>query len=173
MHAFRTAPRRAFHYLSCSERDFRCDCACSYFFAKSDRPTKVVLTIEAWDATATSKVLATTTVLVGGGGASSGGEDGGWEMHNFSLTPTATTECSGLVPDSAAAKAVNITCPVNGTYDPTAPMSDRTAHVCVQCGGQFVSRSRKAIPHHALSRGASLHTTAFPCPRRAFPLFCR
>ena len=108
-----------------------------YFFAKADKPTKVVLSIEAWapDASAPSKVLASTTILAGGGGS---GSAGGWQMLNFSLTPTATTQCSGLVPGSAEARAANITCPVNGTYDPTAPMSDRTAHVCVRCGGQFV-----------------------------------
>jgi hypothetical protein len=59
-------------------------------------------------------------------------------MFNFTLTPAATTECVGLVPESAEARAVNITCPVNGTYDPTAPMSDRSAHVCIMCKGQFV-----------------------------------
>ena len=99
-----------------------------YFFAKADKPTNVVLTIESWDKSATTKVLATTTVSV----------NGAWQMLNFSLTPTATTECNGLVPESAEARAVNITCPINGTYNPTSDMSDRTAHVCVQCSGQFV-----------------------------------
>eukprot|EP01051_Picozoa_sp_SAG22_P002254 SAG22_NODE_99_length_20560_cov_128.669029_19_plen_89_part_00 len=39
---------------------------------------------------------------------------------------------------SSAAIAANITCPINGTYNPTGSMSDRKAHVCVQCAGQFV-----------------------------------
>jgi hypothetical protein len=78
-----------------------------YFFAKADKPTKIVLSIEAWDATAASKVLATTTILVG--------IDAGWQMLNFSLTPTASTECHGLIPNSTEARAANITCPVNGT----------------------------------------------------------
>eukprot|EP01044_Picomonas_judraskeda_P008898 COSAG03_NODE_1049_length_4950_cov_49.608534_2_plen_611_part_00 len=109
-----------------------------YFFAKADKPTKLVLSIEAWGGSASPKVLAKTTILVRGSSASGRATDGGWHLLNFSLTPSATTECKGLVPESAKARAFNITCPVNQTYDPTSDMSDRTAHVCVWCGGQFV-----------------------------------
>jgi hypothetical protein len=120
-----------------------------YFFAKADRPTEVVLTIEAWGASTTSTILASTTLLVGGGaGSADATTSSTWQMLNFSLTPTATTHCNGLVPESLEARQFNITCPVNGTYDPTAPMSDRTAHICVRCGGQFVMALKKTGQVH-------------------------
>ena len=53
----------------------------------------------------------------------------------FSLTPKDGAECVGI--DHATAVAENIGCPLNSTYNATADMSDRTAHICVRCGGQF------------------------------------
>jgi hypothetical protein len=106
-----------------------------YFFAKASQPTKLVLAIEAWSTNSTDvSLLASSTVTIGAN--SSGNHD--WERVNFSLTPTAATECVGIKPKGPEALAAGISCPVNGTYDPTGGMSDRTAHVCVQCSGQFV-----------------------------------
>jgi hypothetical protein len=106
-----------------------------YFFAKASQPTKLVLAIEAWSTNSTDvSLLASSTVKIGAN--SSGNHD--WERVNFSLTPTAATECVGIKPKGPEALAAGISCPVNGTYDPTGGMSDRTAHVCVQCSGQFV-----------------------------------
>ena len=62
-------------------------------------------------------------------------EGGPWARIQFSLTPKAGAECVGI--DHVTAVAENIACPLNGTYNATADMSDRTAHICVRCGGQF------------------------------------
>ena len=58
-----------------------------------------------------------------------------WSQVQFSLTPKADAECVGISYKTAVAQ--NIGCPSNNTYNASVPMSDRTAHVCVQCGGQF------------------------------------
>ena len=102
-----------------------------YFWAKALKPVSLVVSLEAWTVDGKAPtVLASSTIAV-----ATSGED--WQMFNFSLTPSAGTECDGIQPGGAIATAANITCPVNGTYNPTGPMSDRTAHVCVRCGGQF------------------------------------
>ena len=103
-----------------------------YFWAKASKPAKLTIAIEAWSPDGgPPKVLASTTVAVGAAG-------NGWAMSNFSLTPSAGTDCVGIEAGGALARANNITCPVNGTYNPQGDVSDRSAHVCVRCGGQFV-----------------------------------
>jgi alpha-L-arabinofuranosidase len=51
-------------------------------------------------------------------------EGGTFMQHNFSLTPTAGTECHGIAPGSESS--------VHCTNNPG------TAHVCIECAGQFV-----------------------------------
>ena len=70
--------------------------------------------------------LATTTLSFAGGE---------WAEVPFRLTPSASAECVGI--DNAAANKLGISCPVNNTYDPQGGMSDRSAHICVRCGGKF------------------------------------
>jgi hypothetical protein len=103
-----------------------------YFFANAaTKSVNLVVSLEAWSVDGkTPTVLASSKVTVVAGK--------GWQMFNFSLTPSAGTECDGITPAGPVAKAANITCPVNGTYDPQGVVSDRTAHICVRCGGQFV-----------------------------------
>jgi hypothetical protein len=103
-----------------------------YFWTKALQPAKLTVAIEAWSPRPGEppRVLASTTVAVAAGD--------GWAMHSFSLTPSAGTECIGIEAGGALARANNITCPVNGTYNPQGDVSDRSAHVCVRCGGQFV-----------------------------------
>eukprot|EP00928_Gymnodinium_smaydae_P075106 TRINITY_DN58111_c0_g1_i1.p1 TRINITY_DN58111_c0_g1~~TRINITY_DN58111_c0_g1_i1.p1 ORF type:complete len:673 (+),score=94.79 TRINITY_DN58111_c0_g1_i1:51-2069(+) len=66
---------------------------------------------------------------------------GNWTKLDFSLVPAADAVCDGI--DSSAAQSLGIGCPLNTTYDPAATMSDRTAHTCVKCGGQFVITLRR------------------------------
>lgn len=103
-----------------------------YFFASAaNKSVNLVVSLEAWSVNGKAPVvLASSTVTVEAGS--------GWKMFNFSLTPSTGTECDGITPGGAVAKAANITCPVNGTYNPDGVVSDRTAHICVRCGGQFV-----------------------------------
>ena len=70
--------------------------------------------------------LATTTLSFAGGE---------WSEVPFRLTPSASAECVGI--DNAAANKLGIGCPINNTYNPQAGMSDRSAHICVRCGGKF------------------------------------
>ena len=70
--------------------------------------------------------LATTTLHFPGGE---------WAEVPFRLTPSASAECVGI--DNAAANKLGISCPINNTYKPQARMSDRSAHICIRCGGKF------------------------------------
>lgn len=103
-----------------------------YFFAfAANKSVNLTVSLEAWSVDGKLPVvLASSTVAVAAGS--------GWKMFNFSLTPSSGTQCDGIPPGGAVATAANITCPVNGTYDPDGVVSDRTAHICVRCGGQFV-----------------------------------
>lgn len=100
-----------------------------YLFVQAAKAVTITVSLESWSAGGAPRVLARSVLAFGGGN---------WTQLNFSLTPTKAAECNGLIPNSSAAIAANITCPVNGTYTMRGGMSDRTAHVCVQCGGQFV-----------------------------------
>eukprot|EP01050_Picozoa_sp_SAG11_P016156 SAG11_NODE_2170_length_3724_cov_2.188690_5_plen_321_part_00 len=101
-----------------------------YFWTKASKPAKLTVAIEAWSPDGgLPKVLASTIVPVATGKS--------WARSNFSLTPIAGTSCVGIEAGGALATANNITCPVNGTYNSQGDVSDRSAHVCVRCGGQF------------------------------------
>jgi hypothetical protein len=165
-----------------------------YFFANAvNKSVNLVVSLEAWSADGKlPTVLASTTVTVAGGS--------GWKMFNFSLTPSQGTECDGIAPGGVVAKAANITCPVNGTYNPDGVVSDRTSHICVRCGGQFVlaleSPGTVNLDYVYLSPGAwgrfkglpvladgvkwlqGMGTSLFRmggsfCAGVSFPLFCR
>ena len=83
-----------------------------YFWAKAAKAAKLTVAIEAWTADgAAPTALASTTIAVGAGN--------GWQMVNFSLTPSAGADCVGIAPGGAEATTANITCPINGTYNPT------------------------------------------------------
>ena len=91
-------------------------------------PARLTVSIEDWSRGV--RVLAQTTLTVPAGAE--------WYQLNFTLTPNANTTCEGVVPHSAIANASGVTCPLNNTYRADVTMSDRSAHVCVVCGGQFV-----------------------------------
>ena len=101
-----------------------------YLFAKSAQATTLTVAIRDWSGSPSGrgKVLASAELQV---------PAGNWSRLNFSLTTTGGTNCEGIAPQSAEAVAANITCPVNETYNPTGRMSDRKAHICVKCGGEF------------------------------------
>lgn len=71
---------------------------------------------------------------------------GNWTRLNFSLTPATTADCIGV--SAAEAAASGIGCPANGTYAVDGvhpPLSDASAHICVQCGGQFTVAVRAPV----------------------------
>jgi hypothetical protein len=92
--------------------------------------------------------LAITTVTFPGGN---------WTEVPFALTPSASTECEGI--DVAAANKLGISCPVNGTYNPIGGMSDRTAHVCVKCGGQLTVTLTSGGEHHSINNSTDTDST--------------
>ena len=102
-----------------------------YLFAKSIGAARITVSIRDWSASLTEpgRVLASAVLEV---------PAGNWSRLNFSLTPATGTNCEGIVPQGPTANASNITCPINMTYDRTGTMSDRKAHICVKCGGEFV-----------------------------------
>ena len=100
------------------------------------------MAIESWADGETGAAEATPVVLASSSVALTAGDD--WMQYNFTLTPSKTASCVGITPQGALAVAANITCPVNGTYNPQGDVSDRTAHVCVLCGGQFVLAMEEA-----------------------------
>ena len=104
-----------------------------YLFARSavssPSSARITVSIRDWSASATAPVLASAVLEV---------PPGNWSRLNFSLTPVTGTNCEGIVPQGTVAVASNITCPINNTYNPTGTMSDRKAHICVKCGGEFV-----------------------------------
>jgi hypothetical protein len=94
-----------------------------YFFALGQPGTSVDVTVQFRDTTSNT-VLATQTVPVTTPSGVKGLDADSWIMVNFTLTPTASTECVGIVPGS----------------DPTVDcgnMGPQPGHVCVKCGGQF------------------------------------
>jgi hypothetical protein len=98
-----------------------------FVFARSSTAggVKLVVTIE--DHTR-GAVLATQEVIVPAGQS--------WVKLDFNLTPSGSTNCEGISNEQAVSK-YQVGCPVNNTYKPGAPMSDRSAHVCVRCAGQL------------------------------------
>jgi len=105
-----------------------------YLVLKSSAPTTVTVSLRPFGGGA---ALATANVKFAGGN---------WSAAKFTLMPSAGTSCVGV--SAAEARAASISCPVNNTYvsmdggwgrNSAAPggMSDLTAHVCVQCGGEF------------------------------------
>jgi hypothetical protein len=103
-----------------------------YLFAKANHSVTLTVSIEDHGQahagiSAEPKVLATQTIKFKGGN---------WTQLPFNLTPSASTSCIGI--DNAVAKEkYGVLCPMNNTYNPDGRMSDRTAHICVACGGQF------------------------------------
>ena len=107
-----------------------------HLYARNKRlsPARLVVSIESW--TTGGRVLAKTVIAVPA--------DSEWHRLNFTLVPNETTTCEGIAPQSTAANTSGISCPLNNTYRADAPMSDRPAHVCVRCGGQFVMALHQA-----------------------------
>jgi alpha-L-arabinofuranosidase len=102
-----------------------------YLFAKSASGGAITVSIRDWSTSPSTpgRVLASAVLEV---------PAGNWSRLNFSLTPATGTNCEGIVPGGPVAVASNITCPINETYNPAGKMSDRKAHICVKCGGEFV-----------------------------------
>ena len=94
-------------------------------------------------------------------------EGGNWTRVPFELTPSVGADCVGM--SFTEANAAGISCPQNNTYqsmsggwgiNSSAPggMSDMTAHVCVQCGGQLTitntGTSRVSVGYVSLMPGS-------------------
>lgn len=94
-----------------------------YLLVTSPGPVKIGVKLQRLD----GLELSTATLFFAGGP---------WTRIKFTLMPSIGTDCTGI--DYATAQVQGVACPLNNTYKPDASMSDRSAHICVQCGGQFV-----------------------------------
>ena len=99
-----------------------------YLFARSAKGAELVVSLEDWSDN-NHKVLASTTLAVPA-------SPDNWTRLEFSFLSQGATSCQGIRPLSVEANASNITCQL--AYAADAVMSDRSAHICVKCGGQIV-----------------------------------
>jgi hypothetical protein len=100
-----------------------------FLIAKSAKPVNITLSLTKHALLTGQSTLAQTVVTLPGGAE--------FVQLNFSLTPSAGAECHGISDEEAKSAAFNVSCPLTNTYVPGARMSDRSAHVCVWCEGQF------------------------------------
>jgi hypothetical protein len=114
-----------------------------YLFAKASGPSPVTLTVALRDYTGvTNEWLDQQTLTVPGSSSSSSSNssssdsgDTGWVRVNFTLTPSASTSCTGIKDDGTEPE---VQCEYNNPKPMAGPPNNQQGHVCIKCGGEFV-----------------------------------